>query len=446
VTRISVAKLPKNPGPAAWNEILPSTEASPILAENITADWLIIGAGFAGLAAARRLRQLHPTDKIVILEAHGIAHGPAGRNSGFMIDLPHDLTSKDYGGSLQADIALTALNRHAISFAQDMAVSYNLTPEAFVQSGKINGAATLKGDQHNQEYAAHLTAMGEEHSLLDAVQMHALTGIRYYRSGLFTPGSAMLQPALFVRGVAQGLRGEGVSIFEYSPVAALEHVQDWVAETPKGRVTAPKVILAVNGHLNSFGFAKNRLMHVFTYASMTRALTKAEVVALGGQPIWGLTPASPVGTTVRRMSGIGGDRIIVRNRFTFDPSMEVPLSRIPRVAPDHDRAFAARFPMLSGVAMQYRWGGHLCLSRNNVSVVKELETGLFAACCQNGLGTARGTLSGIQAAELASDVQSSLTAKATAESAPQKLPHRLIATLGATALIRWQEKTAGAEL
>jgi glycine/D-amino acid oxidase-like deaminating enzyme len=38
------------------------------------------------------------------------------------------------------------------------------------------------------------------------------------------------------------------------------------------RITAPKVILAVNGHLNSFGFLRGRLMHVFTYASMTRPL------------------------------------------------------------------------------------------------------------------------------------------------------------------------------
>ncbi|MCA9772984.1 MAG: FAD-dependent oxidoreductase, partial [Myxococcales bacterium] len=49
----------------------------------------IIGAGFAGLAAARRLAQLRPQDTVVILEARAVAEGPAGRNSGFMIDLPH---------------------------------------------------------------------------------------------------------------------------------------------------------------------------------------------------------------------------------------------------------------------------------------------------------------------------------------------------------------------
>ena len=43
-------------------------------------------AALAGLSAARRLKQNDPTLKIVLVEARQIAHGPAGRNSGFMID------------------------------------------------------------------------------------------------------------------------------------------------------------------------------------------------------------------------------------------------------------------------------------------------------------------------------------------------------------------------
>ena len=38
-----------------------------------------------------------------------IGDGPAGRNSGFMIDLPHDLASDDYGGAVEADTATTAV-------------------------------------------------------------------------------------------------------------------------------------------------------------------------------------------------------------------------------------------------------------------------------------------------------------------------------------------------
>ncbi|MGB1920558.1 MAG: FAD-dependent oxidoreductase, partial [Candidatus Puniceispirillaceae bacterium] len=80
--------LPKNPGPAGWNRLLPPAAASQTLSGDIMADWLIIGGGFAGLSAARRLTQLAGRDeRILLLEAGRIGDGPAGRNSGFMIDL-----------------------------------------------------------------------------------------------------------------------------------------------------------------------------------------------------------------------------------------------------------------------------------------------------------------------------------------------------------------------
>ncbi|MGB7242090.1 MAG: FAD-binding oxidoreductase [Sulfitobacter sp.] len=446
MARIEVKKLPRDPGPAAWNCLLPDPGPVLQLNGNQTADWVVIGAGFAGLAAARRLSQICPDDHIVILDARRVGEGPAGRNSGFMIDLPHDLSSSDYGGALDKDVALTQDNRHAIDFAARMAQDFGLSDEAFTRSGKINGAASEKGDRHNREYAAHLSTMGEPCQRLDADDMAQLTGTDYYRSGLFTPGAAIIQPAAFVRGVARGLASNRIQIFEDSPVTALERKGDWLVTTPTGQITAPRVILAVNGHLNSFGFQKQRLMHIFTYASMTRALTPDEVTRLGGAKIWGLTPADPVGTTVRRISGTGGDRIVVRNRFTFDASMEVSQARLNHVAKTHDKSYRARFPMLAGVEMQYRWGGRLCLSRNNVSVVEEVETGLFTACCQNGLGTARGTLSGMLAAELATGTRSVQLDRAIAAEKPTKLPPHPIASLGANALIRWQELKAGAEL
>ena len=120
--------------------------------------------------------------------------------------------------------------------------------------------------------------------------------------------------------------------------------------------------------------------------------------------------------------------------------------RITRVALDHDRAFCARFPMLADVDMQYRWGGRLCLSLNNVSVVREVDEGLFAACCQNGLGTTRGTLAGILAAELATNTKSDRLDRMLADADPTKLPPRLITKFGANGYLRVQELKAGREL
>ena len=443
---MKVKRLPKDPGPAAWNDILGARDPSPPLETKITADWIVIGAGFAGLAAARRLAQNCPGDRIVILEAKGIAEGPAGRNSGFMIDLPHDMVAEDYAGALDADRNQIADNRVGIDFAREMADEYDLPEAAFSPSGKYTLAASSKGEHNNAAFADHLSTLGEPFTELDAQDCKALTGIDYYISGLHTPGAVMIQPAAFIRGVVSALVSNRIQLFENSPVVELKKESDWIAVTDKGQVSAPKVILAVNGHLNSFGFAKNRLMHIFTYASMTRALSPDEIKTLGGEPNWGTTPADPMGTTVRKISDNSGDRIIIRNRATFDPSIEVPDRRIDRVAKDHDKSYARRFPMLPDVDMEYRWGGRLCISLNNVQMIGELEEGLFSACLQNGLGTAKGTLAGKLAADLACGISSAALDRALAHDKPTRLPPEPIAQIGASVRMRWTEWKAGKEL
>ena len=440
-------RLPIDPGPAAWNALLAPRRAAPTLAQKRTADWLVIGAGFTGLTAAYRLQELHPKARIVILEARQIAEGPAGRNSGFMIDLPHDLASHDYGAGTKADVQTIKNNRAAIEYARGIVQALDIPAEAFDPCGKINAAATQKGHEHNRSYAKHLVEMDEAAELLDAQQMAQITGTSYYRSGLFTAGTVMLQPALYIRFLAAGVQRQGSDLYEMTPVVNLHQKgADWVAQTPKGSISAPQVILAVNGHANSFGLYQRRLMHVFTYASMTRALTKAEIKRLGGATRWGATPADPLGTTVRRISGTGGDRIVIRNRATFNPTMQVSDMALARIVQRHDASFAARFPMLKGVKMQYRWGGRLCLSRNAVAAFGQVQEGLIAACCQNGLGTAKGTLHGMLAADYATGHQSAQLDHVLAEAAPVKLPPNPLAWLGATAMIKWGEYKAGREL
>jgi len=442
-----ITQLPVDPGPAAWNSLLPSVPPRAALEKPATADWIVIGAGFAGLSAARRLAELHPAERIVVLDACRIAEGPSGRNSGFMIDMPHDLSSDDYGGNGENDHRQIRLNSAAIDYAMLAKERWQMSDEAIVASGKINGAMTARGVAHNEAYAKHLQHLNKPLERLDARAMQEITGTRCYIDGLYTPGTVMLQPALYTRTLAEGIESNRVSIYENSPVTSLQKLAGhWIANTPKSSVNAPKVILTVNGHLESFGYYQRHLVHVYTYGTMTSALTGKEIKALGGQPNWALTPADPLGTTVRRISGTGGDRIIIRNRATYDPALSVNDKRVDRVGRDHDKSFANRFPMLSGVDMQYRWGGRLCLSLNSVSVFGEVDNNLFAACCQNGLGTAKGTISGKLIAELASGESSALLDDQLADTGPVKLPPSIIAKVGGSVRLKWGEFRAGKEL
>ncbi|MBX2886411.1 MAG: FAD-binding oxidoreductase [Granulosicoccus sp.] len=439
--------LPEDPGVSGWYGILPSFPARSSLQKDQHCDCLIVGAGFTGLNAARRLSELRQSERIVVLEANRVAEGPAGRNSGFMIDLPHVLSSKDYAGDAHNDAGEIRLNRAGIEYALAAAENFGMSAEAIARSGKINGAITSRGVKHNDDYAKHLQALSEPYERIDAAGMMRLTGSDSYIDGLYTPGTAMIQPALYIQHLAGGIETNGVKIYERSPVLSIKPSEgQWFAKTPAGSITAKQIILSVNGHLQSFGYYPQHLMHIFTYASMTRALSAAETKAMGGEARWGLTPADSLGTTVRRISGTGGDRLIIRNRATYEPSMIVDSSRLGKFAQSHDRSFRDRFPKLSKVNMEYCWGGKLCLSRNNVSVFGEIEENLYAACCQNGLGTAKGTIAGKLVAELASEQRSSLVDDLLCEAPPRRLPPSAIASVGAGVMLRFGEYRAGKEL
>ena len=447
---IVAKRLPIDPGPAAWKEILPKQKRFPELNDTINTEWLIIGGGFAGLSAAKKLCELTNKDKVTLIEASEIASGPAGRNSGFMIDLPHELGSGSYQDTVERDKLHVKLNRYALDFAINASKEYQMPKEAADPVGRINSYVNKSGENHNQEYLKHLNQLGEKYKELSASDMKEVTGSDFYSGGLFLPGCLMLQPALYISKLAEGISNQYQDNFKlYENTPALEfqnNLNEWVVKTPKATIHTKKIIMAVNGHAESFGFYKRRLMHVFTYASMTRHLTDEEQKTLKGHKSWGINPSDPMGSTVRRITGIGGDRILIRNRWTFDPSMEVPIDRVKKFGNDQDESFKKRFPMIKEVSMEYKWGGRLCLSLNSVPAFGEVEKNIYSACCQNGIGTAKGTLAGIGAADLATGINSEIVKDMQTYDQPKKLPPEPFSTIGARAVIKWREFKAKAEL
>lgn len=442
MSEIVVKRLPAESGTSGWEAISRRNFPVRTLDGDVAADWLVIGAGFAGLSAVRRLSQLRPGDRIVLLEAGEIAKGTAGRNSGYMIDVPHNLTSGEYSAADEAATKVEiAQNRFAISFAAAAAAEYGLSARTFDPSGKINAAASERGMKLNANYGRSLAGIGEEHRFLDAGEMLEITGSSYYRGGLYTPGAVMIQPADYIRGLAAGLASKA-DIFEHSPVLKLErHGGAWKAVSRRGSVTAPKVILGVNGHVEDFGHFRGRLMHIFTYASMTAPFTAKST----GKDKWALLPADPMGATVRKITTDGSSRIVIRTRFTYDWAVQVGEKRLAGIAAEQRASLDARFPELRDVPFEHVWAGRLCLSRNHVPAFGEIEEGLYSACCENGLGTVKSTLAGVMAADLATGTRSAMLDEFSDQPQPAKLPPEPLAWLGVNSVIRLQELRAGRE-
>jgi len=70
----------------SWiNDLDPRTNIKS-LTNDINCDWLIIGAGFTGLSAARKLGAIHPNKSITLVDAQLAGEGASSRNSGYLVD------------------------------------------------------------------------------------------------------------------------------------------------------------------------------------------------------------------------------------------------------------------------------------------------------------------------------------------------------------------------
>jgi len=72
----------------SWvNDLSPRTNIK-TLSTNLNSEWLVIGAGYTGLSAARKLGQLYPNQKIILVDAQLAGEGASSRNSGYLVDTP----------------------------------------------------------------------------------------------------------------------------------------------------------------------------------------------------------------------------------------------------------------------------------------------------------------------------------------------------------------------
>ena len=90
---MKIGRLPHDDKTNGWSAILPERTTNRALSGHVAADWIVLGGGYAGLAAARRLAENCPDHEIALIDAGAIGENASGRNSGFAIDLPHNVGS-----------------------------------------------------------------------------------------------------------------------------------------------------------------------------------------------------------------------------------------------------------------------------------------------------------------------------------------------------------------
>jgi len=430
---VKIDRLPLDDKTNGWSAILPPRTANAALSGDVAADWIVLGAGYAGLAAARRLAENRPDEQVALIEAGEAGENASGRNSGFAIDLPHNVGSSL--DELEGSHRFMRLARMAVDQLEDTVEKHGIDCQ-WSKDGKYHTAVSARGVREVLEpFAKELEALGEPYRWVDKAEVREKIGSDHFTAAIYTPGGALMNPAALTRGLCDNLPSN-VTVYENSPVVEAELANGIRLTTPAGSLRAPRMIMAANGFAERFGFYPRRFLHLIAHCSLTRQLTEDERRAYGVEQPWGLTPANAfVGITMRYTND---HRIVIRHGLNYCPSQRTTPAEQAAVRRVHKARFDARFPMLKNVDIEHTWSGYVCLSQNSAPGFGQLAPNVWSAVCQNAVGVTKGTFGGMLAADLACGVDNPLIADMESLGSPSILPPRPFLDLGVRARFMWE--------
>ncbi len=158
----------------------------PTLKGSHKADWLIIGAGFTGLSAAHQLAERRPNDKVIVLDAQGIAEGASARNSGFIVD--STLNDGQAGHSAEKAYLLKyQLNTLGTTRLKAQVSRFGIQCD-WDEAGKYHAAVSPKFIPKLEAFSSFLDGLNISNQLLDTKALQQRLGISHYRAAVFTKG------------------------------------------------------------------------------------------------------------------------------------------------------------------------------------------------------------------------------------------------------------------
>ena len=153
-----------NDNSCSWiNDLNPRTNIKSLLS-NEESDWLIIGAGYTGLSAARKLGQINPNLKIILADAQLAGEGASGRNSGYLVD-----TTLNDGFTSNKELQNYKKKANIYSLGIDVVKKFIKEHQVdcdWNESGKYFASSKIEDKEILENFLNTLFKLGFEHSLL----------------------------------------------------------------------------------------------------------------------------------------------------------------------------------------------------------------------------------------------------------------------------------------
>ena len=396
-----------------------------VLNQNLKCDYLIIGAGFTGLSAARKLGELNKNKKIIIVDSQLAGEGASSRNSGYLVD-----TTLNDGFTSDKDLNNYKKKSHIYNLGINVIKKFIETYQVdcdWNECGKFFASSDLRDEKKALNFSNLLTQLNFENKILYQDDLKKRLGTNFYKIGIYTKGGVLLNPGKLVRSMINALP-DNVSLYENSTLLKWSIKNSKVnCEFEKYQIDSEKIIFCTNGFLSSLGVKKRYNFPITLTASMTRPLNDQEFKSIGEPKEWGVLPIKPMGATVRLTKD---KRILIRNTAELRNPSSMSKEDLNTRAKIHLIGIKKRFPSLPDDIISSSWSGIVCRSGNSSQIFEKIDKNIFVAGCYNGSGIGVGTLFGEQIAIMAEGENSDEISIIKSRKQPNWLPPQPFLNLG----------------
>jgi len=430
-----------NDNGCGWLNQLPKRLNIKNLNKDSICDYLIVGAGYTGLSAARKLAKIDGGKKIIIVDAQLAGEGGSSRNSGYLVDttLNDGFTSNKDIESYKKKVKIYELG---IKFVKNYIKEHQVDCE-WNECGKYFASSKVQDESKVKSFSNLLTNLNFENKILYNEDLKKRLGTTFYNVGIYTTGGILLNPAKLARSMVETLP-ENVDLYENTQLFDWKVLNEKIeCQFLKNKITTNKIIFCTNGYLRSLNVKKNYSFPITLTASITRPLDEKEFELIGSPAEWGVLPIRSMGATIRLTKD---RRILIRNTAEAKNLNSMNKHDLDKRIKLHNLGIKKRFPSLPENIIEDSWSGVVCRSRNSSQIFEKIDVNIFAAGCYNGSGIGVGTLFGEQIALMASNQHSSEISIIEERKKPNWLPPQPFLNIGIYSRLAYERFKARSEI